>query len=644
MGWYSKETEQGMEKRRKKKRRARIFTRRMQEKLTIVFLLIVVGLFVTCYRLSSINMKSGDDYTLMVLAQQQYNSKLIPYRRGDITDRNGNVLATSIKVYNMVLDPRVILSNEKFIEPTLNALVECFSFDRQEILQLINENQAKSYLVYKKQLTYEEIESFLNLQNDEKRSQNVKGVWFEEEYKRNYPFSTLACSVLGFTVSGNQGNWGLEEYYNSTLNGSDGREYGYVNEENNMESIIKEAVDGNSIVSTLDFNIQNIVEKHIANYVKEYKPKNVAVVIADPNTGEILAMASDRSYDLNNPANTKNKSLRKAYSKSKIEKMSEQQLASAFSENVWRNYCISDTYEPGSTFKPFTIAAALEENKIQSNAVYECNGHLTVSDRDIGCHNTNGHGNITVEESISESCNVALMKIAQTMGADIFCTYQENFGFGKKSGIDLPGEASCEGLLYTTENMQVSDLATNSFGQNFNVNMVQMVAGFSSLINGGYYYEPHMVKQILNANGGVVKTINKKVVKQTVTKETSEFLKGALRKTVTEGTGKSAGIAGYEIAGKTGTAQKHNKDEDVYVLSFLGYAPQDTPKVVCYALVDEPQVDDPGSSSYASKLFSAIMTEVLPYMDIFPQEKKKDTKPEDTKRDEVVPEEMDYSQ
>jgi stage V sporulation protein D (sporulation-specific penicillin-binding protein) len=546
------------------------------------------------------------------LSQQTYSSKTIPYKRGDITDRNGNVLATSIKVYNLILDPFIMLSDDKYLEPTVEALVECFGYSREELLQIIDENKESRYIIKEKQLSYDEISQFQDILNDTKNNPYVKGVWFEEEYKRMYPYSSLASGTIGFTLSGNVGNWGIEEYYNDYLNGIDGREYGYVNEDNTMDPVVKEPTDGNIVVSTIDINLQTICEKYVKKWVEDYNPVNVAVMLADPNTGEILAMVdSENMFDLNNP-----RDLTGYYTQEEIDAMSDEDYINNLSK-MWRNFCVSDTYEAGSTIKPFTVAGALEDGKISKTDTFLCDGGEQYSSY-IHCHKRAGHGTLTVEEAIMNSCNDALMQIAAKEGKESFCKYQSIFNFGMRTGVDLPGEASCDGLLFTVDNMGETDLACNSFGQNFNVTMMQMVAGFSSLINGGNYYKPHVVKQILNANGGVVENYDSELIKQTVTSDTSEFLKQALVRTVEAGTGKTAAVAGYTVGGKTGTAQHLDKTKDEYILSFLGFAPYDNPQVVCYVIVDTPDVDDKASSAYASKLFSAVMTEVLPYMNIFP--------------------------
>lgn len=623
----SRKINHGGQSRRKanSKSKIKVFSRSMKTKLARLFIIILVALAGLGVVLIRIQAKDGEEYEGIVMSQQTYQSKTIPFKRGDITDRNGNLLATSIKVYNVVLDAFVMTSKEEYIEPTIAALDECFEqVTAEELRAAISANSSSRYIVLDslKKLTYEQIEAFDNILNDSENYPNVKGVWFEEEYKRMYPYSSLASSTIGFTASGNVGVIGLESYYNDYLNGTDGREYGYVNEDNTMEPVVKEAKDGNNLVSTLDLNLQTICEKYIAQWVTEYNPAIVAVVMADPNTGEILAMADNNSiFDLNNPSD-----LSRYYTTEEINAMDEQTKMDN-QNKMWRNFCVSDTYEAGSTIKPFTIAGALEDGKITTDMTFVCDGFETYS-KAIHCHKRSGHGTQTVEQAIMNSCNDALMQISRLEGVETFCKYQSIFGFGMRSGIDLPGEASCEGLLFSADVMTLQDLATNSFGQNFNVNMMQMVAGFSSLINGGYYYKPHVIKQVLNSKGGVVESYDKQLIKQTITKETSDFLKQAMLNTVESGTGKTAAVEGYEVGGKTGTAQHHNKDDDDYLLSFLGFAPYDNPQVVCYVIVDSPDVPDKASSAYASRLFSAIMTEALPYMNIFPTKEVETTEPQ----------------
>ncbi len=624
-----KQNRTGTMKKNKEKKEKKL-TRRMRKRLVGLFVMVLLVLIALSGFMTYYNTQKGDEYAALVLSKQTYGSNVIPYQRGNILDTNGNVLATSVKVYNLILDPVIILSNEKYLEPTLKALTDCFpQLDKNTLTETIQTRSNSRYVITLKELQYEEIKSLndiLTVNRD--KNPYVKGICFEEEYKRMYPYNTLASTVIGFTESGNVGRWGIEEYYNDYLNGTDGREYGYVNEDNIMDPVKKSETNGHTVVSTIDLTLQTICEKWIGKWVEEYHPETVAVIMADPNNGEILAMADNKNmFDLNNP-----RDLTRYYTQEEIDAMTEEEYLNNLSK-MWRNYCISDSYEPGSPIKPFTVATALEEGKITTDQTFVCDGSEMIGGYKIKCHKTSGHGTLNVEQALMNSCNDAIMSIAFQIGKPIFCEYQSKFGFGMKTGIDLPGEASCENLIFSPDNMADSSLATNAFGQTFNVTMVQMVAGFSSLINGGNYYQPHVVKQILNSNGGVVENIDDTLIKQTVTAKTSDYISHALWQTIEAGTGGTAKVPGYQMGGKTGTAQHLDKTEESYLLSFLGFAPYDNPQVVCYVIVDAPQVPEPGSSSYACKLFSSIMGEALPYMNIFP------TSPEEIETTTPAPQE-----
>lgn len=613
------------------------FTRGMGRRLLFVFSIVVIGLVILCGRLIYIDNNEGDDYTIKVLEQQNYSSKTVPFRRGDIVDRNGVVLATSIKVYNLILDPKIMLSDGgKYLEPTLEALKESFGYDIEEIRSLVNENSSRSYYIYEKKLTYEQIEKFLDIQEDTENNPYVQGVWFESEYERKYPFSELACNVLGFTSAGNVGTWGIEEYYNDYLNGIDGREYGYVNNDNIMEEVKKPAENGNTVVSTIDYNVQTVVEKWVKYYKELYTPENLGVIIMDPRNGEILAMSGMNSYDLNNP-----RDLSAYFTSEELSAMTDEEKLDELNK-IWRNYCISDSYEPGSTAKPFTLAAALEEAAIESNQTFTCDGSEHVGGWDISCHKKSGHGEISIQQSLAYSCNDAMMQAAVAQGKLTFTDYQNRFGFGTKTRIDLPGEASCETLIKDAA-MGDSDLATNSFGQNFNVTMIQLASAFSATINGGYYYQPHVVKQILNENGGIVESYDKTLVKQVVTKETSDLLKEGLRMCVESGTGTGTAIEGYAISGKTGTAEKYPRGTDEYLLSFIGFAPYDTPEVVCYVVLDNPVVEGKQQTSHIVEIWTNIMKEVLPYLGIYGEEQviQEGAEPEDPEGSVFTEEQID---
>ena len=444
---------------------------------------------------------------------------------------------------------------------------------------------------------------------------------------RTYPYNTLASDVIGFTVDGNVGSNGIEASYNNILNGTDGREYGYLDETSTVERTVKEAVNGDTVVSTIDLQVQSIVEKHILEFNEQHKneasagegSKNTAVIVMNPQNGEILAEASYPNYDLNQP-----RDLTKYYTQETIDAMSDEEQLETLN-SLWNNFCVSDTYEPGSTFKPFTIAAGLETGILTGDETYYCGGVLHVGDHDIHCSNRDGHGTQTLKQALENSCNVALMEIGEALGAEEFCRYQELFGFGEYTGIDLPGEGETSGLLYTPENMDAASLATNAFGQNFNVTMTQLAASFCSLINGGNYYEPHVVKQIQDENGNVTENIDPVLVKKTISEETSEVIKDYMLGVVQEGTGSSAAVEGYDIGGKTGTAEKLPRGNGKYLVSFIGYAPQENPEVVVYVVVDEPNVAAQASSSYATELASGIMSEIFPYLGITKSSETADT-------------------
>ena len=603
------------EKRRKKKIPTR-FSRKMQKKLLIVFSLISVALIGLIGRLMYIEYTSGAKYEKIVLSQQEYDSSTIPYCRGDIVDTKGTILATSTDVYNVILDCKVLNNDEKKIEPTITALVQCFpDLNADELRQLIQNEPNKQYNVLEKRLPYDQIQGFVTLQEDKKNNPDIDGVWFEKEYIRKYPYGSIGSSVIGFTTSGNVGMAGIENSYNSTLNGINGREYGYLNSDNNFEKTIKAAEDGNVVVSTIDLNIQSIVEEKVAQFQLDNAnvaregagSKHTAVVVMNPQNGEVLAMAQYPNYDSSNP-----RDLSAYYTQEQIDAMSDDEKLDALN-GLWQNYCLTETYEPGSTAKPFTVAAGLETGTLSGDETYLCDGSELVSGSTIHCVNRNGHGLEGIREALMNSCNDALMQMSYAIGVDNFVEYQKIFGFGQKTNIDLPGEARTDSLIYTRDSMTAVDLATNSFGQNFNTTMIQMSGAFCSLINGGYYYQPHVVKKITDEDGNTIQTMDNTLIKQTVSEATSEKIKGYLYSTVSEGgTGKYAKVNGYSMGGKTGTAQKIPRGQGNYLVSFIGYAPQEKPQLMVYVIVDEPNADDEAHSSYEQGLSQEIFAETLP--------------------------------
>ena len=629
---------------RKRARRKALLTNRMKRKLALLFTIIVLALIGVNVRLAYINKTNGDKYTKRVLAQQDTNSTLLPYRRGDILDRNGTILATSEKVYNLILDPKVLSQNadeedpdKDCVEPTLQALVQYFGLDEAELRATYNDRIDSSYVVLLRQLTKDEISEFEALMEDDEDGARIKGVWFEDSYIRRYPYDSLACHMIGYTVTGNQGQTGIEQEYSDVLNGTNGRSYKYLNEDLEQSTMVRQPTDGNTVVSTIDATLQEIVEKYIDKFIEDYTnkntegpaAKNIGVIMMNPQNGEILAMASDVDYDLNNPHDL----VENGYlTQEEEDAMSEEELLDARNQ-MWRNFCISDGYEPGSTVKPLTVAAALELGVVSDSSTFVCDGGQTVVEGQprIKCAKRAGHGLITLEGALMFSCNDALMQIGAMLGYENYLKYQEIFNFGLKTNIDLPGEANNATTVFNEDTLGVTELATSSFGQGYNTTMIQVASAFSSVINGGYYYQPHVVKKILDADGGTVENIGATLVRQTVSEKTSSLIRQYLYHTMygeadsngNNATGRNARVAGYAMGGKTGTAQKIPRSDRKYLVSFIGFAPVDNPQVVCYVVVDEPNAADAtaqASSSFAQEIFKNIMTEAMPYLNIYATE------------------------
>lgn len=702
----------------------------MSIKLAVLFIMILVAFAFLGIRLCIINRTEGEKYKKRVLSQQAYDSVTIPAKRGDIVDRNNTKMAVSQKVYNVIVDAKTLNKDEGAnIESTITTLYSTpveFLYTKDELRSYIRENPDSQYRVIAKKQSYEVVGEIMNRVNNPNMYPDFKGIWLEDTYVRQYPYNSLACDVIGFVQGDNEGAYGLEEYYNSTLVGTNGREYGYLNDNENLERTLKPAQDGKTLVTSIDVNIQSIVEKNILAFNEDHRDEaregagssNTGVIIMNPNNGEILAMASYPVFNLNDPRNTDNldikvdlepgqfggmKGILDGETELDLENMNDAEIAEAVrkmaeveggseeaqgetektenpekpegstqteteNENgnidinvggdeeaqgegstgnadpysgmtyteayekayedakmealnaLWKNFCINSTYEPGSTMKPFTMATGLEEGILKGDESYVCNGVLTVGDHEIHCSNRLGHGTLDFSGALEQSCNIAFMKIGATIGKNVFMKYNQLFNFGLKTNIDLTGEALTNTLVFDINTMTPTDLAISSFGQGFNVTMIQMVTGFCSLINGGYYYKPHVVTKILDSAGATVETVEPRILKQTISEETSDKIRELCINVVDKGTGKSARPAGYRIGGKTGTAEKYPRGTGNYVVSFMSFAPADDPQLVCYVVIDEPNTGNQAVSKYAAVLCKDILTEVLPYMGIFQTE------------------------
>lgn len=726
-----------MTTKRKRKKTVRKFTFSMRKKMMVLFSVLIACLCALIIRLMYINYSDGEKYEKKVLSMQSYDSKTIPFQRGSIIDRQGNIMATSVAVYNVIVDCTVLTSKEEYIEPTIETLLQCFpEIDETKLRKHIEEKKTDPYEVFLEELPYDRIRAFEDIQNavdedNNKLNPNIKGVWFEKEYQRSYPFGSLASSVIGFSSAGNVGTIGLENYYNDTLNGINGRQYGYLNSDSDFEKTVIAPQDGNTVITTIDANIQSIVEKKILEFNEAYRDnykegagsKNTAVIIANPNNGEILAMAEYPTFDLNTPRDMSiidmdaveeavQEEIKKLQTKQEegtedtseetdeseendeneagedeagesgdnneaegnednaeanngednpveenqddaqtneqdddndednadniedveedaavVTELTEEEIAAIRSKKIteafdaiWKNYCVTETFEPGSVQKVFTIAGGIETGTVSTSQTYVCDGYEIVGGERVRCVNRSGHGVETLEGALMDSCNDALMQMSYTIGKDNFLRYQTIFNFGLKTGIDLPGETNTSTLVFNQNNMTPIDLATNSFGQNFNCTMVQMVSAFSSVINGGTYYQPHLVSKITDSDGNTVSMIEPTVLKQTVSEQTSKTLRQYLESVVSDGTASSAKVDGYSMGGKTGTAEKQPRKKGNYLVSFMGFLPADDPELLIYCIVDEPNTEDQSHSYYAQNIVREILEEVLPYMSIYPDE------------------------
>ena len=623
---------------RRRKKTQRKINHQMRGKLAGLFGAVLLALLCLLGRITYINATSGNRYKKQVLtqAQQKYASNVLPAKRGNIYDRNGNILATSNKVYNVILDCKTVNSDEDYVEPTIRALNKILGVEEEKVRSLLSDEKTSSsqYQILIKKLSMDdkkEFEKYCTVDEDSdlseseiKERSNVKGVWFEEDYLRSYPFNSLACDAIGFTLARDVADVGLESYYNSTLMGADGRQYGYFNSDSDVEQTIIEPVDGKSIVTTIDVGMQQIVEKYVNGFKKKMGAKDIGVIIEDPNTGEILAMDAGDRYDLNDP-----RDLSSIYSEEEIKAMNDAETVQALND-MWNNFCVTDAYEPGSVIKPIVVAGALEKGGISETDTFLCDGGEAFGangDPFIKCAvYPDAHGEQDLTHVIANSCNDGMMAIAAAMGADEFIKAQSLFNFGSRTGIDLPNEGY--GIIHTSETMGTTELACSAFGQGITCTMIQEINAMCSVINGGYYYQPHLVKEIQDGSGSTVKNIAPVLLKQTISSDISADIRSYMAASVQEGTSRTSKVQGYSSGGKTGTAEKLPRGNGKYLVSFITFAPVEEPQLVLYVVVDEPNAENQADSKYPQYIAQGILSELLPYMNIDPDEAEDGVVPE----------------
>lgn len=603
-----------------KKRAKKGPAQRLRQRTAILILLILVlGFGAAVLRLTYLTTVQSSELQESAVDLQLADTT-VSAKRGTIYDANGNVLAESASVWQVVMSP-VNFKNDKQRQAAAKGLSEIFDLEYNDVLD--DTKQQSHYVVVKRRIESDEREKVLELIDTLKKDYSCSGViQLLDDYKRYYPKNSLASSVIGFTGSDDQGLEGIEYEYDSYLSGTPGRIITAQNArgtdmpfryEQNVES-----EDGNNVYLTIDETIQSICEKYMQKGVEDNNVLNKGVCIAmDVNTGAILAMVTTDGYDLNNPYELSAKDKKKIKS---TPKKKQAEAESAALSNMWRNKAVADTYMPGSVFKMCVASAALEENLVNEKTSFTCTGSILVEGETIHCSNIAGHGTQNFVEVISNSCNPAFIQIGQMLGAGKFRQYYQGFGFSDKTGIDLPGEA--EDSFWKEGKMGGVDLAVASFGQNFTITPIQMITACAAVSNGGYVVQPHVVSKITDSKGNVIKTVDKKVKRQVISDDTSKKMNEYLEYN-TERQGAAAGyISGYKVAGKTGTTEKRGVTKfessfsEDYISSFCGYAPADDPQIAMLVFFDTPDGDAYYGSQVSSPVFINIMSEVLPYLDV----------------------------
>ena len=569
-----------------------LFTSSHRKRLLIVVIAFFTLLTIITVKLVSIMTMQADDYGYRARAVQE-RERSIKAKRGSIYDRNGVVLAgnqavCSISViHNQIEDPgtviRVLSDKLELPEEDVRRRVE-----KRSVREKIKSNVDKELA-------------------DEIRAMNLAGVMIDEDYKRYYPYSTLASHVLGFTGSDNQGIVGLEVYYDDLLMGENGSINTVTNargiEVENMAERRVEGTAGQNLVTSIDINIQQYITQKALEVLEKKQAKRVCIIVMNPQNGEIYALADVPEYNLNEPFT--------------LNYETDETVTQDMWNQMWRNYCISDTYEPGSTFKIVTATTAFEQGVLRVEDQFYCPGYHIVEDRRIRCHKVAGHGAETFREGIMNSCNPVFMQVGERIGVDGFYDGLRKLGLFEQTGVDLPGEANS--IFHKQEKVGPVELATMSFGQSFQITPLQLMRAAAAVVNGGNLVTPHFGVYTTDENNNVTEVLKYETKTGAVSTATSETMKGLLEAVVAEGTGHRAYIAGYSIGGKTATSEKLPRSENRYISSFLGFSPAGNPQVMTLILIDEPQGIYYGGT-IAAPVVGEIYDNILPYLGIYKDE------------------------
>lgn len=603
----------------------------------LLIIILVFGFGSITFRLLYLHLIKGEELADKAV-DQQLQDTTVSAKRGTIYDRNGKILATSASVWKVILAPAYFENDEQrtFVSQGLASIL---GMEESDIYEKASKTDSY-YQTIKRQIESDEKDKILEFCDtmSEKYPKLQSAIVLEEDYKRYYPYNDFAATVIGFTGSEDQGLSGLEYQYDSYLTGTPGR----IVTENDANGTTmpfeyqqkEDAVDGNSLVLTLDETVQHFLEKYLQQGIEDYEVAEGAVAICmDVNTGAILGMAVENSFDLNDPY-----TLVSEEAQTEVDKLSGTEKTEKLNEYLakqWRNKAICDTYYPGSVFKIITASMALQESVVDENSTFYCSGSYVPYEgvAPISCHNTAGHGSQSFAEALCNSCNPAFMMMGKSIGAENFWEYFQSFGFNGKTGIDLPGETS--GLFFNSDgSMGPTDLAIASFGQGITVTPIEMVTAVSAVANGGDLVQPYLVSQIVDADGNVVSTTETTVKRQVISEEVAAEMATILERNATEGTAKNGYVAGYRIAGKTGTSEKigQSRTEGVedYIASYCGFAPADDPQIALIVYFDTPTGDAYYGSQVAAPVFAGIMSEICPYLGIETQYTEEELKYVDT--------------
>ncbi len=560
-----------------------------RRRLTVFVGIMVVAALVLSFRLVLIMMIKGNHYDEMATNIQE-RERSIKAERGKIYDRNGIVIAGNKAVCSISVIHNQITDEEQVIE-NLSSLLE---IDEAQVRKKVEKVSSRETI---KNNVDKEIA-------DKIRALDMDGVMVDEDYKRYYPYSTLASKVIGFTGADNQGIVGLEVRYDSVLQGMPGSIKTLTDSRGieipNMAETREEPIPGNNLVVSLDVNIQQYAQQLAIQTMELRGAKRVCIIVMNPQNGEIYALVDVPEYDLNNPY--------------KLNVDATETDATPISDqlnNMWRCFPISDSYEPGSTFKIITATSAFEAGVLNVNDGFGCPGYRIVGDRRIRCHKTVGHGSQTFREGIMNSCNPVFMDVGARVGASKFYEYMNKLGLFEKTGVDLPGEAAS--IFHKQENVKEVELATMSFGQSFQITPLQLMRAVSAVVNGGTLVTPHFGVYVTDSNNNIVDKISYNTRDGVVSEETSETMKDLLEDVVSLGTGKNAYVEGYRIGGKTATSEKLPRSSNKYISSFLGFAPADNPQIMALVLIDEPEGTYYGGT-IAAPVIGDLYDNILPYM------------------------------